>query len=168
MTGLQITVLVGLILFVLYNIGILVINHGKAPVSVSETSYILQQRLGKNYHFLFTAICAIVCFTFIPMWMEVTPDNLQFLVFLSCAGVLFAGATPFFRESFEKPIHYTSGIISAVAYILWFVLVGEANWLFFTLCAIVATSIAVWSTRVWLYFVEVYGLIALAIYLLTC
>lgn len=165
MEAMHIMVLVGLILFVLYNVGVLILNHGKAPVSVSETSYILQERLGRKYHFLFTLICIIVCVTFFPLWIASTPDNFQFLVFLSCAGVLFAGSTPFFRESLEKPIHYTAAIITAITYILWFIFVGDTDWLFYTLCAIVFTIFAVWSTRVWLYFVEIYGIIMLAIYL---
>lgn len=162
----QILSLIGLILFILYNMGILIINRGKCPVSVSETSYILQERLGKKYSLFFTLICMIVAGTFLPLWMESTPDNFQFLVFLACTGVLFAGSTPFFREGLDKPIHYISGIIIAIAYILWFVFVGDCNWLFYTLCAIVITCLVVWSSRVWLYFVELYGLIALVIYLI--
>lgn len=166
MGTMQILLLVGLTLFVLYNVGIFVINRGRAPGSVSATSYILQNRLGKKYSLLFTLICMIVAGTFLPLWMESTPDNLQFLVFLACAGVLFAGSTPFFREGLDRPIHYTSGIITAIAYILWFVFVGDCDWLFYMVCAIVITCLVVWSSRVWLYFVELYGLITLAIYLI--
>lgn len=165
MIGVQIVTLIGFILFVIYNIWILILNKGRIPESLSETSYILQNNYNKNYSYFFTIACVVLTFTLLPCWLEYNNETYQFLIMLSCSGLMFAGATPFFREDLEKPIHYTSAIISGVSCCLWFILTKNYEFLYFMLFGTIASMILVRSFKPWLYFAEVYGVACLVAFL---
>lgn len=153
----------GFVCFVVYNIILICMNDGKIPESVSETSYILQDKSKTGKPSGFTYICLIIAMCFMPYWIFITPDKLQFLVFLCCAGVIFAGSTPFFREGFEKPIHYISGGLSALTYILWFILFGGWYWLLGVLGAIGLSMLIKGDLKEYVYWIEIYGVIFLMI-----
>lgn len=159
-----ILMLFGFVSFILYNILILRLNHWEIPESVSATSYILQDKskTGANG---FTYICLIVALTFLPLWLTVTPDNWQFLSFICCAGVVFAGTTPFFKERFQGIIHYTSGIISAISYIAWCVAFGQWYWVVCILGMIGLSLIIERSYKNFVYWTEIYGVIILVLIL---
>lgn len=145
-----------LIITIAYNIYAISINHG-IPESISVTSYIFQEN-GKKYYF-FSIFCAIVAIILFPIWINISHENYQFLTFLSCMGIAFAGATPFFKEEFNKPIHYTAGIIAVTAYLIWMILSG-----FYTLLLIEGICIGIFilfDYKNFVYYVEIIGLIFL-------
>lgn len=90
------------------------------PESISATAYIEGR---KSWYFSVYSIGTGVLLL-IP-WIEVTSETWQFLVFISCMGMIFAGATPLFKSKFQAPIHYTAGIVSVLAWIAWMILVGN-------------------------------------------
>ena len=105
----KILLIVGLIIFILYNAFFIWLNKG-VPESISETSYISKNKFGVTWPF--TAICFISAVCIFPLWITVTPEFYQFVVFLSCSGMIFAGCSPLFKEKFEGTIHYTSGMVA--------------------------------------------------------
>ena len=118
-----ILVIVGLIGFIIYNICFTYINNNKTPQSISATSYISREKYGTSLPFV--ALCIIAAVFLFPLWIDKTPDEYQFLVFLACAGVLFAGSTPLYRQEFESKIHYTGGTIAFVCGLLWLILMHQ-------------------------------------------
>lgn len=118
-----ILVIVGLIIFIVYNICFTYINDNKTPQSISATSYIANTIWGTTLPFTGLCITSAVCL--FPLWIDKTEDNYQFFVFLACAGVLFAGSTPLYRQEFESKIHYTGGIIAFVCGLIWLILMHQ-------------------------------------------
>jgi hypothetical protein len=107
--------IITLVITLLYN-GYIIIKYKKIPESVSETSYLL----GGNKRYLFTGYCVITSFCLLPMLLEITM-TLQFLPFLFCGGLLFAGCSPLFREGLDKLVHYSSAYIAFAAYVLYMI-----------------------------------------------
>ena len=166
MNFLTILTFIGFICFAAYNVLLNWLNGWQIPESVSATSYILQDKSKTGRPDGFTYICLITAMTFLPLWITVSPDKWMFLPFLCCAGVVFAGSTPMFRESFQSTIHYTSGIISAITYILWFIFFGGWYWLLVVIGLIVSSMILKKSWKEYVYWIEVYGVLILTIKLL--
>lgn len=98
-------------------------EHQYIPVSLSSTYY------NSNEKPWFTiAIILTTAFMIVPL-LEITPEDDQWLVFLSCIGNLFCAFAPKFREELEGKVHYigayTAGILSQLwcclynSYTLW-------------------------------------------------
>ena len=105
-----------LIVFVTYNIVILY-KFG-IPSSLSETSYMW---LGYNNRpWYFSLLCILMGASIMPLWFEVNNGDFQFLTFIACMCLIFAGASPLFRGGLDKPVHYTSAMIAMACVIAWF------------------------------------------------
>lgn len=113
-------IIFGLCIFIYYNILFTVFNNDETPESISATSYISRELFDTTAPFTVLCISSAVCL--FPLWVAVTPDIYQFLVFLSCMGMLFAGTTPLYKQEFEGKIHYTGGIIAFVCGLIWLIL----------------------------------------------
>ena len=72
------------------------------PYSISETYYRINYKKGFTFVMLFTAI------TLLPLALEYSSDNSQFLIFLSVAGMAIVGLSPNFiyGEKSEQIAHY--------------------------------------------------------------
>lgn len=92
-----------MIIFLLLYIVIMIYKYG-IPTSISETYYSLKHK----YWFGFTMI--ITAITLFISLIDVV--NMQFLLFLSCVGLIFVGIAPNFKESFERPVHVTGAVLS--------------------------------------------------------
>lgn len=112
-----IIIAINIILFCLYNIYI-IYKYG-LPTSLSETAYML----GKRY-WLFTILCLVTGFSTLPIWFDIGSSDWNFLKFLSMIGLAFTGVTPMFKEGLDKPVHYTSSIITCICMLLWLGLNG--------------------------------------------
>lgn len=108
--------IITLVITLLYNCYI-IIKYKKIPESLSETSYLL----GGNKRYLFTVYCVIISFCLLPMLLEITM-TLQFLPFVFCGGLLFAGCSPLFRTGLDKPIHYIFSGLAFVTYLCYMIL----------------------------------------------
>ena len=106
-----------IILFCLYNIYI-IYKYG-LPTSLSETAYMLNTK-----KWLFTILCLVTGFSILPIWFNIGSSDWDFLKFLSMIGLAFTGVTPMFKEGLDKPVHYTSSIITCICMLLWLGLNG--------------------------------------------
>ena len=147
--------------FVLYNA--FVLNKFGVPESVSSTSYLFKTYNGKPW--LFSFMCVIIVVGLFPLWVNVSDDNYDCLVFITCAGILFAGATPMFRESFERPIHYGSGIILTISFILWFVF--NSYWITLVSIGILSLLLILLKPMNYVYFFEVVAYLTLSTHLIS-
>ena len=78
-------------IYIIYDIMSFRKNKG-FPVSLSDTYYLWPK-------WVFPAMMAMVGFTMLPSWLEVTEgSSLQFLSFLSCVCFIFVGCFPNFRN----------------------------------------------------------------------
>jgi hypothetical protein len=84
----------------------------------------LRDRLG----FIFPAVLTLIVSLIMPTWFEASEDqSFQFLVFFSCAALLFVGAAPNFKKlGIEKKVHTISAIVAAVSSILWSLLTMQS------------------------------------------
>ena len=151
--------IVGLIGFIIYNICFTYINNNKTPQSISATSYISREEYGTSLPFV--ALCIIAAVFLFPLWIDKTPDEYQFLVFLSCAGMLFAGSTPLYRQEFESKVHYTGGAIAFVCGIAWLILMH--CWISLASIAIVGGVWTLVERKSWTFIFEFVGYVCLHI-----
>jgi hypothetical protein len=105
-------------------------RKGSLPESISETSYIWEQDcpnsstsyLSAHTAYLFSLYCAITALLTIYPWYSAIGDYTRFLGVGGVLGILAAGATPFFRSSWQKPVHYGGGILVMTCWVLWMIL----------------------------------------------
>ena len=149
-----------MVLFVAYNL-FLSCKFG-IPHSLSETSYIWKTYNNKPY--MFSLLCGITGGTLLPSWLLASSEDYQFLVFLSCTGLIFSGVSPMFRGGIDKPVHYTSAIAAMICFTLWLVLV-QVWWLVICLVLTVLLSFLFDKRRI-VYWVEVVTFMGIIIHLL--
>ncbi len=157
----KILLIVGLIIFVLYNAFFIWLNKG-VPESISETSYISKNKFGVMWPF--TAICFISAVCIFPLWITVTQEFYQFVVFLSCSGMIFAGCSPLFKEKFESTIHYTSGMVAFATGLAWLLLMGQ--WITLSLIALLGGIWTFFQKEKYTFIFEVISYIAVAMTIL--
>lgn len=110
MLYLSIAVLVVLFGYIIASI----IKSKELPVSLSDTYYLWPK-------WVFPTVMIYSGLGLLPCWLEITEGHpLQFLVFLSCAGFIFVGTAPNFRnDKLEYSIHskacYTATFASILA-----------------------------------------------------
>ena len=149
----------GIIIFVLYCIAAIVLNGWNLPESISATSYLSKDKFSTTAPF--TIICIICAVCLFPAWIAVSPENLQFLTFLSCAGMLFAGSTPLYKEELASKVHYTGGIVAFVCGLLW--LVFTSNWTTISVIAIIGTVWTYFNKKNYTFIFETIGYLSTAI-----
>ena len=120
-----ILLLTGCTVFVIYNILAWLLNGRETPESISSTSYLSKEKFGTTLPF--TMICVVCSVCLLPAWISVSPTTWEFLTFLTCAGILFAGSTPLYREDLAKTVHYAGGIVAFVCGLLW--LLATCQWI---------------------------------------
>ena len=92
---------------------------GGIPESLSATYYNL-----KEDGWLFQALMVFCGIGLLPSWMNVSSDDWRFLVFLSCAGIVFTGVAPAFKLKLEGAVHYSAAVVCCVSAIVWILLEG--------------------------------------------
>lgn len=98
----------------------LVISESReVPESLSATYYLM-----KDNGWMFQALMVFCGIGLLPSWMNVSSDDWQFLVFLSCAGIVFTGIAPAFKLKLEGAVHYSSAVVCCVSAVLWILLEG--------------------------------------------
>lgn len=143
----------------------------RIPESISETAYIWERdcmnsldQLGAHKAHLFSFYCAIVAVMLFWPWISHTPENIEFLCFLGCAGILGAAITPFFKEKYQAPIHYGGGILAVLCWLIW--MVCTKHIIEFAASIIVLFLLATYKKESYIFWVEVVGLAALILCLL--
>lgn len=98
----MICMLISLVLIAAYIVYAISAMQG-IPWSVSDTYY----QLDKWGHpkWLFQAAMIVPAFLLLPAWLDVSPVEIQFLAFLSGAGLIFVGAAPCFKLELEGKVN---------------------------------------------------------------
>lgn len=87
------------------------------PWSLSDTYYQLKKR--NRPAWLFQLAMIVPAVLLMPVWIECSSENTQFLAFLACGGLMFVGTAPLFKEEFQSKVHYAGTAIAGLATILW-------------------------------------------------
>lgn len=119
------------------------------PWSLSDTYYQLNKRGRPAW--LFQVAMIAPAMLLMPVWLECSAGNLQFLAFLSCGGLMFVGTAPLFKEEFQGRVHYTGTVIAGLATILWVCLSGM--W-YLPAVAFPVAGIIMLRYRKWLFLAE--------------
>lgn len=152
----------GILMFLLYAFITTTLNdkyYGTIPGSISETSYLLRDNFGTTWPFSF--ICVVSAMCLFPQWVMVSPENLQFLTFISCLGLCFAGTTPLYHEQFHRKIHYISGMTSYAAGLLWLIL--TQSWISLIAIAVVGGLLTLLNKDKYIFFFEVVAYIVVCL-----
>jgi len=96
------------------------------PESLSETYYRLNYKM-KGLGRLFPITMFICAATLLPIWLDYSKNNFQWLVFLACSATFFVAVTPNYYEGLERQVHYGAAVVCCVSAILWTMLSG--TWL---------------------------------------
>lgn len=150
-----------LVFTIVYHTYVIMLNK-KIPESISNTSYIFLN-INKKYYY-FSIYCILTAAIIFPIWLNVSVEELRFLVFLACCGIIFASVTPFFKEDFHKPIHYVAGIVAVVCYILWMILSRYTKWLLYE--SIVTIIAIIFDYKNFVYYIEIFGILTLLLLLI--
>ena len=92
------------------------------PRSLSDTYYLLGKR-----GWMFQCVLGLFGGLLMPIWLDVSSENTQFLAFFACAGLLFVAAAPCFKIDIEGKVHYISAVVCCVAAFIWQIV--EMCWL---------------------------------------
>lgn len=138
--------LIVIVAYLVYAIGVI-----KAiPCTVSDTYYQLRER--NHSVWLFQIAMIVPAMVLMPVWLEYSTDNIQFLSFLACAGLMFVGTAPLFKEEFERKVHYAGAAIAGIATILWVCLSGM-GWL--PMIVFTFAGMAMLRYKKWLFWAEI-------------
>jgi hypothetical protein len=107
-------VILCLAMYVAYNI--LILKRFGIPESLSVTSYLLEKKF-----YLFSILCIGMGTLLLPAWLAISPHELKMCVVYTLGGLILAGLTPGFHKTVQKPIHYTSAIVTSLGYVKWFI-----------------------------------------------
>lgn len=100
-----------------------VIKGKGTPISLSDTYYLWPK-------WVFPTVMTFTAFTLLPCWLELTKDSYwQFASFLACAGFIFVGTAPDFRnDKGEYNIHVVCAYLAATASIISVTLAIDEWW----------------------------------------
>ena len=154
----SILILCFLIISFIYNLFIF-IKYKTIPVSLSETSYMLEDK-----RYWFTLYCVASAFFILPSLLAVVPETLTFLPFFMCSGLMFSGASPLFKQGLDKTVHYVASIIAFISFLVFLIL--EMGWLSTIVFAIVLMIFIIWKPKCYVYFAEMLSFLFIIFYLL--
>lgn len=89
------------------------------PESLSATYY----SLGK-YGWIFQVCIFLIGVLLLPVWLSLSEESHQFLVFLSCASLCFVASAPCFRLELQGKIHYSAAVVCCLSVFTWQILEG--------------------------------------------
>lgn len=135
----MIPIILSIITIISYTLAVCLKNR-EIPYSISATFYTLQ-------HKFWFAICMIATsiFLFFPA-LDISTENTQFLVFLSCIGLFGVGLAPDFKDKWINKIHCTSATITILCSQIW-VLLSSTWWILIPIWFIYITNTIVGITK---------------------
>ena len=114
-------------LIILFSYLAFVVAKFGIPQSISESYYLLG-KMG----WVFQITLFVTAFLVIPSLIDASTENTQFLAFLACAGLLFVGAAPLFKQEFDNKVHFTSAALCCGSLVLWQVF--NSSWVIPAVC----------------------------------
>ena len=127
--------------------------------SISESYYYLEDLKKGSGSLLFLGWCFLSGVSLFPIWLECTPDNMQFVLFLSVSSLIFTGAFPKYLTDHNVRHYVLAGVCLGLS-LLWGFLIGL--WLI-PLCLIIPTIIycLIKKKEDLFYWVEVAGIVSI-------
>ncbi|MFI3296909.1 MAG: hypothetical protein R3Y59_04695 [bacterium] len=122
--------------------------------SISQSYYKWKESIHAGN--LFLAWTVVTAFTILPVWLQVTPDNYQFIAFLSAAALMFVGSVPLYLSTETLP-HYLLAAVCIILSVVWSVIVGV--W-YVPLCLIPLSLIAI-KRFDFIYWVEIFAILSI-------
>lgn len=95
-----------------------IINYG-IPESLSATYY----SLGK-YGWMFQLCLFLIGVLLLPVWLSLSEESHQYLVFLACASLCFVASAPCFNLELQGKVHYSAAIVCCISVFSWQILEG--------------------------------------------
>lgn len=83
-----------------------------SPSCISETYYHIRRKD------LFTLWLVIVSFLIFPSWVEISPENIQFLPFLSVIFLSIVGISPKYLDE-DRKVHIVSALLTSTISLIW-------------------------------------------------
>ncbi len=105
-------VIISLLVIASYTAAVCIKQKG-IPYSISATFY----KLKHSYWFM--AAMWSTAGLLMPAVLDISKPGTEFLAFLACAGMIFVGAAPNFKEEMEGKVHMSGAVICVVASKLW-------------------------------------------------
>lgn len=156
-------VIIAIVCTIIYNLSIILI-YKRIPISLSETSYMLAGENKSGLRYLFSLYCCVLCFCIMPCLLEILPEYFQFVPFIMCAGLLFAGMSPMFKEGLEKTVHYLSSMLAFIMYLIFMCVMME--WYMIVGYILLLGGLIVWKKECYTYFAEILAFIFMSIFIL--
>jgi len=137
-----------------------IIGRFGIPTSISESYYLMPKKFGGPF---FYGFCLLTALPLLIFWLDLSPEKWQFLVFLSCAPLMFVGAAGAFKEiDLTGKVHFISASCSALFSQIWIVL--NTRWWIASIVLLAIALLLTWkikgkddtgqSRSAWLFFVE--------------
>lgn len=96
---------------------------GYLPNSLSESYYRLNEHDESGW--MFQVFLAASVITLIGPWVQLSPDSVKFLAFLSCGATLFVAGAPRYADiELENAVHMWSAVISCFCGVAWCIFSG--------------------------------------------
>jgi hypothetical protein len=124
--------------------------------SISEIYY-----LAGNKGWIWQVVMITSGVALLPFWLEATPNELQFLPFMSCGGVMSVGCAPCFRLKLQGWIHYSAAVVCCLSAVAWMLLMG--CWAIFAWCFIGALLLTLLYPRSYMLWIELGVLLSLMV-----
>lgn len=86
--------------------------------SISETYY-KWEKTSKDLGILFTSFIWGMTFPLMIVWIEILPEDLDFIPFIASASLMFVGTAAAFKLNLTKEVHIVSAIIAFIASYTW-------------------------------------------------
>ena len=104
------------------------------PSSLSETYYILGKR-----GWLFQIVMCFIGVFLQLVWYQVSKDEHEFLVFVSCSSLCFVALAPAFRIGLQGKVHYSAAFACVLSVFGWQVLEGlwDVALFFIFMCGVI-------------------------------
>jgi hypothetical protein len=159
----KILALIGLIGMFIYN-GFILIRYKKIPGSLSETAYLISGNGENLKKYWFTFYCLFTAVTILPPLFSETSDSLQFIPYILCSGLLFAGFSPAYKDGVDKKVHYVSAIISFCSYLFYGFFCMPWYWL--VSFVILLGLLCLWKNKYYVYFAEILAVTSIYLWIL--
>ncbi len=140
-----------LTLYLVYAISVI----KSVPWSISDTYYQLEKRGKKKW--LFQLAMIVPAMLLLPAWLECSDENIQFLAFLACGGLMFVGAAPCFKLELDGKVHYAATAICGTSAVLWTCFSGM--WYIPLIAMLIAAGLGL-KYRKWMFWIECAALVS--------
>lgn len=121
------------------------------PKSISDTYYHWEDK-GVDLEILFTSFIWGITFPLMVLWIEILPDDWNFIPFIASVSLLFVGTATAFKLPLTREVHSISAFIAGLASYTWSFAYGSH---YIVLITLALSLIGVFANKKnWLFWLE--------------